>query len=156
MRGAAPEDPAGRRQAGLTLVELIVVMVIIAILVGVCIPAFLGARRRAADRAAQSALRNALAAAKAIYADSQSYLSADPDNLESEERDYTYLDATTASTDPNSISVNPAASQLWYAAVQSASGTCFYIRETGATSYASGTSTCDGATAASMVYTSSW
>ena len=54
---AAAERP--EREAGFTLIELMVVVLLIAILIAIAIPTFLGARSRAQDRAAQSNLRNA-------------------------------------------------------------------------------------------------
>ncbi len=67
------------KDAGFTLVELMVVVLIIAILIAIAIPTFLGARQRAQDRAAQSDLRNALTAAKVFYTDTQDYAAVDTD-----------------------------------------------------------------------------
>ena len=65
--------PGRSREAGFTLIELMVVVLIIAILITIAIPTFLGARARAQDRAAQSDLRNGLTAEKTIYTDAQTY-----------------------------------------------------------------------------------
>jgi type IV pilus assembly protein PilA len=61
--------------AGFTLIELMVVLLIIAILLAIAIPTFLGVTGSANDRAAQSNLTNALTEVKALYQNSQTYLS---------------------------------------------------------------------------------
>ncbi len=121
---------------GFTLIELMVVVLIIAILLAIAIPTFLGARERANDRAAQSSLRNALTAAKTIYTDSQNYLAAnETSELKAVEPSLTY--DLTASTDFKQVALGTAQGGStsatvhaeWYAAAQSKSGKCFYIRE---------------------------
>jgi prepilin-type N-terminal cleavage/methylation domain-containing protein len=52
------------RDAGFSIVELVVVMTIISVLVAIAIPTVIGFRRAAQDRAAQTDLRNALLAEK--------------------------------------------------------------------------------------------
>jgi type IV pilus assembly protein PilA len=61
------------REAGFTLIELMVVLLIIAILLAIAIPTFLGVANSAGDRAAQSNLTNALTEVKALYQNSASY-----------------------------------------------------------------------------------
>jgi prepilin-type N-terminal cleavage/methylation domain-containing protein len=50
----------GNREAGLTIVEVLLVMVIVAILVAIAIPTFMGARKRSLDEQVQASLRRAL------------------------------------------------------------------------------------------------
>jgi type IV pilus assembly protein PilA len=124
------------RQAGFTLIELMVVVLIIAILIAIAIPTFLGARARAQDRAAQSNLRNALTAEKTYYADKQVYTggATTAADLKSIEPSLTY-DAA-ADTAPTQGSVAYALSGTAIVlGTKSASGTCFYVKDnpTGAT-----------------------
>jgi type IV pilus assembly protein PilA len=69
------EDGRGAdRDAGFTLVELIVVLLILAILLAIAIPTFLGVPRGAKDKAAQANLNTALVTAKgAVTENGQSY-----------------------------------------------------------------------------------
>jgi type IV pilus assembly protein PilA len=150
LRGSPPD-------AGFTLIELMVVVLIIAILIAIAIPTFLGARTRAQDRAAQSSLRNALTAAKTIYADKQSYATAEEGGLTAVEPTLTYKAKGTASTGPNDVSADGSTtSGEWGGAALSASGTCFWINDnvsTG-TTYGSG-GACTG-TAALAAAGSKW
>jgi type IV pilus assembly protein PilA len=125
-----------REDEGFTLIELMVVVLIIAILLAIAIPTFLGARERANDRAAQSSLRNALTAAKTIYTDNQDYVAADETSeLKAVEPSLVY--SLTSSSDFKQVAIGAAVitgstgtvKTDWYAAAQSKSGKCFYIRE---------------------------
>lgn len=73
-----------RRDAGFTLIELMVVVLIIAILLAIAIPTFLGARERANARAAQSNLRNLLTNQLTFFADGQQFTESEPALLELE------------------------------------------------------------------------
>jgi type IV pilus assembly protein PilA len=121
------------REEGFTLIELMVVVLIIAILIAIAIPTFLGARERANNRAAQSSLRNALTAAKTIFTDNNSYASAgvgdSTTGLTSVEPSLTFVDATTDSGGAKSVSVDPVSDTEWVAAVESASGNCYFIKD---------------------------
>ncbi|MCZ7526109.1 MAG: prepilin-type N-terminal cleavage/methylation domain-containing protein [Acidimicrobiia bacterium] len=127
----------GDREAGFTLIELMVVVLIIAILIAIAIPTFLGARRRAQDRAAQSSLRNALTAAKTAFTDEDNYSASTDADLPAIEPSLSYSAAGVASTGPKDVSVavsdvvaGSGDAQVWSAAVESRSGTCFWIMDT--------------------------
>jgi type IV pilus assembly protein PilA len=61
---------------GFTLIELMVVVMILAILIVIGMPTFLGVRTRFQDRAAQTDLRNVVLAARILYTDNATFLSA--------------------------------------------------------------------------------
>jgi type II secretory pathway pseudopilin PulG len=61
-----------RRQAGFTVLELVVLLVMIGVLLGVGIPVFINYLNSGSDTAAQSNLMSALDAANAYYATNQS------------------------------------------------------------------------------------
>jgi type IV pilus assembly protein PilA len=61
---------------GFTLIELMVVVMILAILIVMGMPTFLGVRARFQDRAAQTDLRNVVLAARIMYTDNATFLSA--------------------------------------------------------------------------------
>ena len=152
---------AGRWRAGseegFTLIELMVVVLIIAILIAIAIPTFLGARTRAQNRAAQASLRNALVAAKSIYTDTQSYATAEGAGLTAVEPSLTYKAKGTASTGPNDISADGTSNtSQWAGAALSASGTCFWIKDSVNTGTTYGTgATCTG-TAATAAAQPKW
>ena len=129
----APRSRGGRAsllsgQGGFTLIELMVVVLIIAILIAIATPMFVGARDRALDRAAQTRLRQALTAEKTWYADKQAYTQTAAELQAVEES--LVLDAAADS--------NPTKGSISYALVgnvivlgtQSATGTCFYLKDT--------------------------
>jgi type IV pilus assembly protein PilA len=118
-----------REEDGFTLIELMVVVLIIAILIAIAIPTFLGARTRAQDRAAQSSLRQAVTAAKVLYTDLEDYAAATPAALNLGEPSLEFQVGAT-STHLVVSSVEGASPSVKYsAAVRSASGTCWYVRD---------------------------
>jgi type IV pilus assembly protein PilA len=155
-----------RDEDGFTLIELMVVVLIIAILLAIAIPTFLGARERANDRAAQSSLRNAVTAAKTLFTDSQDYEDATVTNLTAVEPSLTFSATGTASATNKEVSVDggtvsaTTTSNVFYAAAKSASGTCFYIKDStassGGTTYSKGgsTATCTATAAKTATFTS--
>ena len=104
------------------------VVLIIAILLAIAIPTFLGARKRAQDRAAQSSLRNSLSAAKTVYTDRQTYAQATDTALDAVEPAINHIEPDEESSGPKLVSVR-AETNIWYGAAQSASGTCFAIKD---------------------------
>lgn len=163
------------REAGFTLIELMVVVMIIAILIAIAVPAFFSARKRADDSSAKASLQISLQDAQAVYTDTQAYLAQTAaltagdmaSVLDAEEPNLDFLADGTASTNAKEVSVETAASgttglDTIYLAAKSKSGKCFYLRHistpsaTGAGTYkAEGDSsaTCTGAAAVSV---SSW
>jgi type IV pilus assembly protein PilA len=122
----------GEREAGFTLIELMVVVLIIAILIAIAIPTFLGARSRAQDRAAQSNLRNALTAEKTYYTDKQVYIaSAGVPELKAIEPSLTFNPAANTAPIVGSVAYGlNATTGAITLGTRSASGTCFYLRDT--------------------------
>jgi type IV pilus assembly protein PilA len=120
----------GEGEGGFTLIELMVVVLIIAILIAIAIPTFLGARQRAQDRAAQSNLRNALTAEKTYYTDNQAYYAtAGAAALKAIEPSLTFDAAADAVPSQGSVGYALVGSAI-VLSTQSASGTCFYLKDT--------------------------
>ena len=137
------------RDEGFALTELLVVLVVLAILLAIVVPTYFSARARADNRSAQTSLRNALVAAKTFYSDTNSYAGADEaaSGLPAVEPGLTYVAHAQDSSGPRNVSVH-ATDGVWSAAVRSASGTCFWIRDfaAGTVTYGgvSGAATCSG------------
>ena len=116
-------------EAGFTLIELMTVVLIIAILIAVLIPTFVGAKGRAQDRAAQSSLRNGLTAAKVVFSERGDFTMATVAALDAGEPGLAWVDSGSASTGPNSISVDPVNAGYIVLAGQSKSGGCFFVSD---------------------------
>jgi type IV pilus assembly protein PilA len=145
-----------KHDEGFTLIELMVVVMIIAVLLAIAIPTFLGSQNKAKDKSAQSSLRNTVTAAKSIYVDGNDYSKADTTALGGAEPSLSFLAVGSASTKPKEVSINPGTSisTTFFAAAKSASGECYYIKDsTSGTLYSKGSGTCDGTTAATETYT---
>jgi type IV pilus assembly protein PilA len=141
-----------RREGGFTLVELAIVVLIVAVLLAIAMASFPATRARAQDRDAQATLRNALSAEKAHFADHETYTQVRAELLAIEPA--LVFDAA-ADQAPTAGSVAYAASGSTVTlATRSATGTCFYLRDSanGGTTYLKNTD-CDQPSAPTGVFT---
>jgi type IV pilus assembly protein PilA len=131
-------DDGSRNDRGFTLIKLMVVVLVIAILLAIAIPVFLGSKTSSNDRAAQSNLSTMLSTAVSTGDDIRL---ATHTALATEAGSLTTVDGLTPSTGPSVISVG-STSTAWLGAVQSKTGSCWYVvrTTTGQTSYAGETS----------------
>ena len=127
-RQPLPKALNGQREEGFTLVELMVVVLIIAILVALALATFPATRDRARDRAAQADLRNALSAEKAHFADEQAYTQVVAE-LAAIEPSLTFDAAADQAPTAGSVAYAVSGATVTLA-IKSATGTCFYVRDT--------------------------
>jgi prepilin-type N-terminal cleavage/methylation domain-containing protein len=118
----------GQREAGFTLVELMIVVLIIAILTTIAMATFPATRDRAQDRDAQAGLRNALSAEKTYFADEQAYTQVRAE-LAAIEPSLTFDAAADQAPTAGSIAYAASGATVTLA-TRSATGTCFYVRDT--------------------------
>lgn len=71
-----PEGHRAERQAGFTLLELLVVVVIIGVLAAIAIPKFASSKDRAHLSAMQADLRNLVTAQESYFSDNRTYTTA--------------------------------------------------------------------------------
>jgi type IV pilus assembly protein PilA len=104
-------DPEGD-ESGFTLIELMVVLLIMAILLAIAIPTFLGVKGGAQDRAAQSNLTNAIIDAKSYYVNNSNFgtTASLVTALEAAEPELSFVGSETASSYPNTLSVDVSSS----------------------------------------------
>jgi prepilin-type N-terminal cleavage/methylation domain-containing protein len=118
----------GRREEGFTLVELMIVVLIIAILIAIAMVTFPATRDRARDRGAQADLRNALSAEKAHFADKEAYTQVRAE-LAAIEPSLAYDAAADQAPTVGSVAYAASGATVTLA-TRSATGTCFYLRDT--------------------------
>jgi prepilin-type N-terminal cleavage/methylation domain-containing protein len=118
----------GRREEGFTLVELMIVVLIIAILIAIAMVTFPATRDRARDRGAQADLRNALSAEKAHFADKEAYTQVRAE-LAAIEPSLAYDAAADQAPTVGSVAYATSGATVTLA-TRSATGTCFYLRDT--------------------------
>jgi prepilin-type N-terminal cleavage/methylation domain-containing protein len=145
---------ADRREGGFTLVELMIVVLIVAILIAIAMVTFPATRDRAQDRDAQADLRNALSAEKVHFADREAYTQVRAE-LVAIEPALTFDAAADQAPTAGSVAYAVSGATVTLA-TRSATGTCFYVRDTATsgTTYLKNTD-CDQPSAPTGAFTAS-
>lgn len=73
-----PPQSKGSREAGFTLIEIVIVLFVFGVLLAIGVPSYLDFRNRADDSAAQAALRSAVPAIQAYRTDNGTYVGISP------------------------------------------------------------------------------
>ena len=105
----------GRRDAGFTMIELLVVTVILVILAAISIPVFLHHREKAVDASIKSELHSVAEAQEAYYVEARAYFTTLPADVHtSPDTSMTVTISTTESADAYCVvGSNPKATQDW-------------------------------------------
>jgi type II secretory pathway pseudopilin PulG len=144
-------------EAGVTLIEGLLVLAIVGTLLVIAVPTLIGSRSRDRDAAAQQSLRSALTAADVAFAPHQTFDDADVPTLSRATPGLDYVLGGIISIGPRSISVTVEKNR-WSAAVQSETGTCFFIaaHHDGRVRYGTSDGLCTGKVARSAARHDSW
>lgn len=125
-RGRGSEQRTAGREAGFSLVEMAVVIVVLSILVAIAIPTFLSARGRASDSAAKSRARQGLVTQKTYFSDKGIWGSASDIQPVEPSVEFSDLGAGPKVLGKVYIKVEGEVATL---VSRSASGTCYWARE---------------------------